>query len=70
MREISVTFPAGPSGQLALVRSKEPGQKPEFRTVVLGRPAHARESAEEIEAFIIAHIESGPVQWRGWLWEA
>lgn len=67
MQEISVTFPAGPSGPQALVRFKEPGRKPEFKTLVLG--GTAEESAEVVEAFIWAHL-SGAAQWQGWLWEA
>lgn len=67
MRDISVTFPAGPSGQQALVRFKEPGRKPEFRTLTLG--GSVEEGTSEVEAFIWAHLE-GETQWQGWLWEA
>lgn len=67
MFDISVTFPAGPAGQHALVRFKEPGMKPEFKTLVLGGTAD--ESVGEVEAFIMAHLE-GSAQWQGWLWEA
>ena len=65
--DIRVTFPTGPSGQLALVRFIEPGQPPRFRSLSLaGSPA---ESVAEIEAFIWAHLD-GPGMWQGWLWEA
>jgi len=64
--QISVTFPAGPSGPLALVRFKEPGKRPDFRSLPLGgTPA---ESVEDVEAFILAHLEDGGC-WQGWLWE-
>lgn len=65
--DISVTFSAGPSGPSALVRFKEPGRKPEFRSLPLG--GEPWESLAEVEAFIISHLE-GPAQWQGWLWES
>jgi len=66
--QISVTFPAGPSGQQALVRFKPHGQPPSFRSLPLGGcPA---ESIQEVEAFILAHLDGSPACWQGWLWEA
>lgn len=65
--DISVTFPSGRCGPLALVRFKEPGEKPRFKTLPLsGTP---EESEREVEAFIFAHLD-GPGCWQGWLWEA
>jgi hypothetical protein len=65
--DISVSFGVGPSGNVALVRFKGVGQRPEFRSLPLAGPPE--ESVNEIEAFILAHLE-GPAQWQGWLWEA
>jgi len=64
--DISVTFPTGPAGPLALVRFKCPGDEPIFRTLPLaGSP---EESARDLEAFIWSHVD-GPACWQGWLWE-
>jgi len=66
--DISVTFPAGPSGPSALVRFKEPGQKPTYRTLPMD--GCLEESMEGILAFIWAHVDGQPHCRQGWLWEA
>jgi hypothetical protein len=52
---------------MALVRFKEPGRPPSFRSLPLAGPP--AESVAEIEAFIWAHLDR-PGTWQGWLWEA
>jgi len=65
--DITVTFPAGRSGQQALVRFKRPGAKPEFRAIPLSSPPH--EQIAEIEAIILEHLD-GTAQWQTCPWEA
>lgn len=67
MVDISVTFPMGPAGALALVRFKAPGRRPEFRTFPLG--ADVPGSMDELLGFIWSHMD-GPAMIQGWLWEA
>ncbi|GAB6036168.1 hypothetical protein JCM15519_07270 [Fundidesulfovibrio butyratiphilus] len=66
--DIRVTFQAGPSGTLALLRMKEPGKLPEFRNLPLAGPLE--DEIENIVAFIWAHLDEGQGHQRqGFLWE-
>jgi hypothetical protein len=65
--DITVTFPPGRAGALALVRMKGAGQKPQFRSLPI--TGTLDEEMDGILAFIWAHLD-GPASMQGWLWEA
>ena len=60
-----MTFPSGPAGTMALVRFRVPGERPTYRSLALG--GLPQESLDEIEAFILAHLEGQAACWQGWL---
>lgn len=65
--DITVTFPPGRHGPLALVRMKQAGQKPEYRSLPLSGTL-----AEELPSlldFIWSHV-TGPCSMQRWLFEA
>ena len=64
---ISVTFPQGKAGPLALVRMKPKGMPPEFRSMPI--KGDLAENLTGLLAFIWSHVE-GPHVRQGWLWEA
>ena len=65
--DITVTFKPGRESTLALVRYKEPGMKPEYRTIEVPGPIH--EHIDLVMEFALGRAEL-PAQMQGWLFEA
>lgn len=64
---ISVTFPQGKAGPLALVRMKRAGEAPEYRAMPIA--GDLSENLTGLLAFIWEHVQVPHVR-QGWLWEA
>ena len=65
--EISVTFPVTSTGVMMLVRIKEPGQPPQFRSTHLDDDL--LDAMDNVLAFIWC-VTNGRAHWRqAWLWE-
>jgi len=66
--DITVTFPPGRCGPLALVRMKDAGHRPQFLAWPMA--GTLEEELEGLLAFIWAHLDGGQHSRQGWLWEA
>lgn len=64
---ISVTFPQGQAGPLALVRMKEAGQPPEYRSMPM--TCDIEQCLDDLLDFIWSHAVGSHCR-QGWLWEA